>query len=88
MLDENGMSQEMMRDATYKGLEKFGVEDATELGFEHIPLPFLLLAGGMVVALTISSCEKIFGKGKVAEQPRDLNQGKTLWNRMNNELEQ
>ena len=72
------MSQEMMRDATYKGLEKFWVEDATELGFDHIPLPFLLLAGGMAVALTISLCEKIFGKGKAAEQLKDLNQGKVL----------
>ena len=61
MLDENGIKPEMFRDATYNGLEKFWVEDATELGFEHIPLPFLLLAGGMAMALTMSLCEKIFG---------------------------
>lgn len=62
MLDENGMKPEMFRDATYKGQEKFWVEDATELGFEHIPFPFLILAGGMTVALTMSLFEKIFGK--------------------------
>ena len=78
MLDENGIKPEMFRDATYNGLEKFWVEDATELGFEHIPLPFLLLAGGMAVALTMSLCEKIFGKGKAAEQLKDLNNGKVF----------
>ena len=40
------MKLEMMRDATYTGLDKFWVDDVTELGFEHIALPFLLLAGG------------------------------------------
>ena len=39
----------MLRDATYKGMDTFWVEDATELGFEHIPFPFILLAGGMAV---------------------------------------
>ena len=79
MLDENGMKQEMMRDATYKGLEKFWVEDATELGFEHIPIPFLLLAGGMAVALSMSLFEKIFGKGKAAEQLKEFNKGTVPW---------
>ena len=68
----------MMRDATYKGLEKFWVEDATELGFEHIPFPFLLLAGGMFIALTMSLSEKIFGRGKAAQPLKDLNQGKMM----------
>ena len=73
------MKPEMFRDATYKGLEKFWVDDATELGFEHIPLPFLLLAGGMAVAATMSLCEKVFGKSKAAEQLKGLNKGKIMW---------
>jgi len=68
VLDENGMKLEMMRDATYTGLDKFWVEDATELGFEHIALPFLLLAGGIGVALTVSLSEKILGKRKSLSQ--------------------
>lgn len=68
VLDENGMKLEMMRDATYTGLDKFWVEDATELGFEHIALPFLLLAGGIGVALTVSLSEKILGKRKSLRQ--------------------
>ena len=58
------MKLEMMRDATYTGLEKFWVEDATELGFDHIPFPFLLLAGGIGVSSAIFLIEKIFGKRK------------------------
>ena len=58
----------MMRDATYTGLEKFWVDDVTELGFEHIPLPFLILAGGIVVALTTSLTEQIFGKHNLPDK--------------------
>ena len=68
----------MLRDATYKGLEKFGVEDATELGFEHIPLPFLLLAGGMAVALTMTFFEKMFEKGKAAIRPENWFEEKAI----------
>ena len=72
------MKPEMLRDATYKGMEKYWVEDATELGFEHIPFPFILLAGGMVVALFINLIEKMPGKrksevgGQLLDTPRIL----------------
>ena len=39
------------------------MEDATELGFQHIPFPFLLLASGLGVALVVSVCELAFGRG-------------------------
>ena len=65
------MKLEMMRDATYTGLDKFWVDDVTELGFEHIALPFLLLAGGIGVAMTVSLSEKIFGKRKSGRQLMD-----------------
>ena len=39
------------------------MEDATELGFQHIPFPFLLLAGGLGVALAVSLFELVFGRG-------------------------
>ena len=59
-LDENGMKPNMMRDWTYyKGIEKFGVNDAVELGFQHTTFPFLLLAGGVALAMTIFVYEKM-----------------------------
>ena len=72
------MKPEMLRDATYKGMDTFWVEDATELGFEHIPFPFILLAGGMAVALFINLIEKMPGRrksvvvGQLLDTPRIL----------------
>ena len=66
-LDESGVMQEMMRDRTHKGLDKFWVDDAVELGYQHIAFPFILLVGGISLALIMLSYEKIrekYGKSK------------------------
>ena len=57
-LDENGMKHNMMRDWTYKAMDKFWIDDAAELGFQHIAFPFLLLGGGVTLAITMFVYEK------------------------------
>ena len=79
-LDESGVMQEMMRDRTHKGLDKFWVDDAVELGYQHIAFPFILLVGGISLALIMLSYEKIRGKSakskEMMESPENPNKFK------------
>ena len=58
-LDENGMMHNLMNDWTYKGQDKFWIEDAVELGYQHIAFPFILLVSGAALAILVLLYEKI-----------------------------
>ena len=48
--DETGLKERLWKRWTYKGNEEFGVDEATDLGFENIIFPFVLIAVGFVGA--------------------------------------
>ena len=49
----------LMNDWTYKGQDKFWIEDAVELGYQHIAFPFILLVSGAALAFLVFLYEKI-----------------------------
>ena len=63
-LDENGMMHNLMNDWTYKGQDKFWIEDAVELGYQHIAFPFIILLSGAALAFMVFMYEKMRGKVK------------------------
>ena len=58
-LDESGLKDRMWQEWSYQRVEEFTVPDAQHLGFDTTAHPFMLLVGGISVAVISLVCEKI-----------------------------
>ena len=81
-LDESGLKDRMWQEWSYQRVEEFTVPDAQRLGFDTTAHPFMLLVGGISVAVISLICERIqllINANKISPCDGDKSQDNQHW---------